>query len=89
MTLRWYPLLVAAVLSAGLVATAHAQIQVEEATTPEVMPRTKSDMPSPEELDLARSREQLRRVVATNPNLELPGSVDPDQYRVEIGRAHV
>ena len=85
MTFRWYPLLVAAVLSVGLVPAAHAQAQDEETTPTEVMPRTKSDMPSADEMDVAKSKEQLRRVVATNPNLELPGSVDPDQYRVGPG----
>ncbi len=82
MTFRWYGLLVVALLTLGFVPAVQAQ---EEEVPVETMKAPTSDTPSSKESDAARTRDQLRRAVASNPQLELPGAVDPEQYRVGPG----
>jgi len=82
MKFRWYALIVTAVLAMLLAQAARAQ---DEDAPPEEGSRPPSEKPAPEDIDFAKSREQAKRVVSSNPNLELPGAVDPDQYRVGPG----
>ncbi len=83
MKFRWYALTVTAVLTLGLVQAARAQD--EEAAPDVVRPRIPSEMRSTDELDTAKSRESLKRAISANPNLDLPGAVDTEQYRVGPG----
>ncbi len=82
MTFRWYPWIVTAVLALGFAHPAAAQ---DEEVMPEVSKRTSYDKTTPDDTDVARSREQFKRAISASPNLELPGAVDPDQYRVGPG----